>query len=161
MKLSALFTEEDAQSEVIGVVLIVAVVVFVLGAIATAVFSLAGEIGTDQPRIDFAFDFQDDAPAGDADCNVNLQSSPDDGNLAITHDGGPGVDENQLSLRDDDGGTITDLSDACSGVSDGDDISPGTTITVAIDDDDTIRIVWEGKGGEETATIGEWTGPDG
>jgi len=29
-----------------------------------------------------------------------------------------------------------------------------------VDSQQTVRVVWEASGGDETATLGKWTGPD-
>lgn len=160
MKLSALFTEEDAQSEVIGVVLIVAVVVFLIGAVATAVFSLAGQMGADQPRADFTFAFN--SSSTDHGCDMNGGGNlTDDGNpamgeLNVTHDGGAAIDGTRLTITSRASGSSVEFAADCN-VS---RVTPGSSASVLVDSDDTVRVVWESESGGSTIVLEKWTAPD-
>ena len=135
-----------AVSPVIGVILMVAITVILAAVIGTFVLGLGDEIqGSQTPQASFTFDYD----AG---------GTPNDGTLDITHDGGDKLQNSQVSVKfagTDDGSGASVSSDFPT------EIAAGDTATVSnVDSQQTVRVVWEASGGDETATLGKWTGPD-
>lgn len=157
MQLSALWADEDAQSEVLGAILMVGMVVALAGLAATAVFSLDGRFGTDQPRAEFAFAFDESSTA--ASCSngdLTADRSPSWGELTVTHDGGAAIDGTQLTIRSTASGEPAELAADCSK----NRLTPGSSASVLVDSDDTVLVVWRSQDGETTVVLDEWTGPD-
>jgi hypothetical protein len=40
------------------------------------------------------------------------------------------------------------------------EVTAGSSAEVEAESTDTVRVTWEASGGDETATLGKWTGPD-
>jgi flagellin-like protein len=153
MRVHQLYSDDDAVSPVIGVILMVAITVILAAVIGTFVLGLTDGLGDDPPRTSFTFDY-DDGVTGSA-CTL----SADDGELTVTHDGGDGIAEDRLSLKDSAGGSVSDLP-TCDGVTDGSDLSAGDSFTVGIASDETTRVVWTAASGDDSATLVKFTGPD-
>jgi flagellin-like protein len=159
MQLKRLLTDDEAVSPVIGVILMVAITVILAAVIGTFVLGLGDQVQSTAPQASFAFDY--------------TEGSADD--LDIIHDGGDSISEDRLSVvisGATGGGTpsatwaLTDL-----GVTDGSDVSAGTTLEVTDanvnggnSDLDlsgaSVRVVWNNQGGDNSATLGKWEGPD-
>lgn len=155
MRVSALFTEEDAQSEVLGAVLLVAVIVMLTAIIGTAVFSFGDRLGQEEPRAEFAFAFN--RSASTAGCgDLTADGLPDTGELNVTHDGGSAVEGSQLAIHSQGSGDSVEFDADC-GLS---RPTPGSSTSVLVDSDDTVRVVWEGDSGGPTVVLEKWTGPD-
>ena len=155
MQFKQLLEDDDAVSPVIGVILMVAITVILAAVIGTFVLGLGEQVQSTSPQTNFNFDYDGSTTGGD--CGGSLGSS---GLLTISHTSGDSVNENRLSISDQDGNEVTDLS-GCSGTSfsDGDDVNAGTTVEVDVDAGDTIRVLWESSDGETTDTLGDWEGP--
>lgn len=149
MRVTALFRDEDAQSEVIGVILMVAIVVILAAVIGTFVLGLGEQTQQETPQVVFSFDFDEADPASDCDPLGN------DGGLTITHESGDVIQASQLTVTN--GTSSYDVAD-CSDVPS--DVTAGTSWTEQVDSDDTVRVTWESKDGKTTTTVGRWTGPD-
>lgn len=148
MDLKKLCTDdESAVSPVIGVTLMVGITVILSAVGATFVFALGDSVSNAPPQAIFTFEY--DESGSDSD------SIGSNGVLTITHDGGDTIDSARLSVSDDDGHSIA--PDAFGWDT---DISAGTSVTVQIDDDDTIRIIFKGQSGSSTATLGWFEAPD-
>jgi flagellin-like protein len=171
MQLQQLLADDEAVSPVIGVILMVAITVILAAVIGTFVLGLGDQISTTTPQASFTFDFNDDA-------------DPFEDKLTITHDGGDEITAGQLSVtggeqldsketdltdnNDETGTTGTKLGwETLSGGAASDDVTAGDSVAVFGGsantnglNDDTIRVVWASSNGEETATLGKWTGPD-
>jgi flagellin-like protein len=130
-----IFTDDDAVSPVIGVILMVAITVILAAVIGTFVLGLGDQVSNTSPTASFTFDLTDNAP-GTAD------------SLSITHDGGDKISASQISFASS--GAIGTDSNAQTGVPydarirpDSDtweedmgsgDVSAGSTATLAGDD---------------------------
>lgn len=186
MDLTSIFTDEDAVSPVIGVILMVAITVILAAVIGTFVLGLGDQVQDTAPQAQFTFDFTDSG-AGTAD------------ELDVTHDGGDSIEAGDLSIAatgvtaTDGAGTTYDadvasankFSDISASLASGDDVSAGSSITISSSefveagtanplpqdrDSDTnneevdlegstVRILWQSDG-QNSATLGKWTGPD-
>lgn len=157
MPLSALWADEDAQSEVIGAILMVGLIVGLVGLTATAVLSLDDRFGTDQPRAEFAFEF--DPGSTSATCangTLTDDQKPRWGELTLTHDGGAAVNGTQLAISSQANGGSATLAGDCNV----NRVTPGSTASVLVDSDDTIRVIWEPDDGGRSIVLEEWTAPD-
>lgn len=151
MNFGPVLRDDDAQSEVIGVILMVAIVVILAAVVGTFVLGVADQAQTTPPQTTFAFEF-DDTDTGTSDCGTALGS---DGALTITHETGESVKAAALSVTD---GSSTYDVDTCTAVPS--DVASGTSWTEQVDSDDTVRVTWESDGGGAAATLVKWTGPD-
>lgn len=155
MRLSALFTDEDAQSEVLGAILLVAVIIMLVGILGTAVFSFGDRLAQEEPRVEFAFAFN--RSASTAGCgDLTGDGAPDTGELTVTHDGGSAVEGSQLTIHSQASGDSVEFDADC-GLS---RPTPGSSTSVLVDSDDTVRVVWESESGGPTVVLEKWTGPD-
>lgn len=151
----ALIADEDAQSEVLGAVLLVAVVVLVVGLIGTAVFGFGARLGAEQPRAEFAFDFN--KSSNQFGCgDMTTSSTTRQGELNITHDGGAPIEGDQLFIDSNENDTKLEFEADC-GI---DPVVPGNSTSIFVDSDDTIRILWKSEAGDRTIVLEKWSGPD-
>jgi len=166
MNIKQLFTDDDAVSPVIGVILMVAITVILAAVIGTFVLGLGDQVQSTSPQASFNFDFTDDTTISGTEYDQ----------LEITHDGGDSIAPAQLDVVGSEnlgaGATNTTASASRLPYTDGSftgvsgDVSAGTTITTSLDDgtdemnDATVRVVWTSETGENSATLGEWSGPD-
>jgi flagellin-like protein len=92
MELKSLFTDDDAVSPVIGVILMVAITVILAAVIASFVLGL-GNNATDQtPTASFVFDYDQ---VEDADSDTDQTQ----GLLTVSHDGGDTINDQELYIR--------------------------------------------------------------
>ena len=155
MNLKNLFTDDDAVSPVIGVILMVAITVILAAVIGTFVLGLGQNVQSTAPQASFSFDQSSDYVS---------DSGPE---IKITHDGGDTILEDNLKVTVDgdlaykDGATETVWKS-------GDDITAGTSVTVdeyGSDSDstselsggETIRVIWTSDSGENSQTLSEYT----
>ena len=155
MKLQELFNDDDAVSPVIGVILMVAITVILAAVIATFVLGLGDSVSNTAPQASFSFDYEQ----GTADT------------LVITHDGGDTINSGNLAAVQS--GASGDSPDQrydglFSGASNS-KVTAGTSDTIddtALNADDldlsgaTVRVVYSSEDGGNSATLGEWSGPD-
>jgi flagellin-like protein len=168
MNIKQLFTDDDAVSPVIGVILMVAITVILAAVIGTFVLGLGDQVQSTSPQASFNFDYTNNT--GD-----NTDS------LTVTHDGGDSIPSGQLNASisgvtdsQTNGGTAANFgTDAATGANGGDlfdsgDVTAGTSDTLdgadfqttqAKFDEATVRVVWQSESGENSATLGEWSGP--
>jgi flagellin-like protein len=157
MQVRDLFSNDDAVSPVIGVILMVAITVILAAVIGTFVLGLGDQVSSTSPQASFSFDY--DTSDTTYDCSDLTGGGGDNGALDITHDGGDAIAEGQLSVTDG-SNTLSDIGANCGNVNDGDDVNAGTTLEVGADSTDTVRVIWESSNGGDTATLGKWNGPD-
>ncbi|MCU4716729.1 type IV pilin N-terminal domain-containing protein [Halapricum hydrolyticum] len=150
MKLKQLFTDDDAVSPVIGVILMVAITVILAAVIATFVLGLGESVSSTAPQANF----QEDYEAGGSGGDINLSSSGD-GLLTVTHTGGDAIAAENLYMANG-----TDRKDWTATYNSGDKISAGNSITVDVDDDATIRVIWSDDSKDSSAELSKWTGPN-
>jgi len=170
MKLNSVFTEDEAVSPVIGVILMVAITVILAAVIGTFVLGLGDQVQSTSPQASFNFDYTQDA-------------TDDSDELVVTHDGGDSIAAARLNATVS--GAVDDSSnslflggdvfptEASAGTTDTLDntmfkASAGTTTIDGLTGDQadldltasTVRIVWNGESGDSSATLGKWDGPD-
>ena len=159
MELKGLFTDDDAVSPVIGVILMVAITVILAAVIASFVLGLGNSAQDQTPTASFGFDYDGDG---------NGQ-----GNLSVSHGGGDPIEAQNLYVRgtgfDDTYKDSTDLHDAGSwDEADGDEnsyssveeITSGKRIVVGVSSDYAIDVVYESQDQEESSTLTSDSGPD-
>jgi flagellin-like protein len=165
MEITNLLKDDDAVSPVIGVILMVAITVILAAVIGTFVLGLGDQVSNTAPSASFSFDFES-SPSQLGDSFGETIGS--NGLLTITHDGGDKISATQLSVS---GGAhaggawaSTPVGASTASMSptytSGDDITAGNSLEYAAASDDTVRVVWESSSGDDTATLGKWTGPD-
>ena len=164
MQLRQLINDDDAVSPVIGVILMVAITVILAAVIASFVLGLGGNQQA-TPTASFTFDYTE-----------NSDSNNDENYLSITHDGGDTIKANEVYLRGSNfGGSLTGLSKTADW-STGDEtwpsgetsakkgeesaIAAGDSVDIQADTDYEIRVVWQPGSGDQSATLGQDTGPD-
>jgi len=161
MELKQLFTDDDAVSPVIGVILMVAITVILAAVIGTFVLGLGDQVQDTAPQATFTFDYTDGS---------------NEDSLEIVHDGGDSIDSASLDASVS-GATDTDGDPNQAWAFDTDlgasgDVSAGTSVTVdeanlgldTTDDLDlsgsTVRVTWNADSADSSATLGKWSGPD-
>ena len=153
MDIKRLFTDKEAVSPVIGVILMVAITVILAAVIGTFVLGLTGGVEkATSPRASFSFEFAENSSFSGTDSELYTAASETPGNLTVTHDGGDSIDAARLSVTDDDGNTLSPWAA---------EVSAGSTVDVATGTDDVVRVIWTNEAEETSATLGKWTGPDG
>jgi flagellin-like protein len=133
-----LFTDDDAVSPVIGVILMVAITVILAAVIATFVLGLGDQVSQNNPQASFSFSY--DSGTGD---------------LTISHDGGAGIDPDNLFIR----GDLSSGSGKWTGSTSGSEVKAGNSYTVEPNSDSsTVNVIWENPNGDNSATLGTWNG---
>jgi len=145
-------TDDDAVSPVIGVILMVAITVILAAVIATFVLGLGDQVSNTAPQASFGFDWDGEAGGPAAD-------------LTISHDGGDSVQANRVYIRGDPGigtGPMSQTWDTYPGASAGptSQVSAGNRIDVNVGPAAEIDVVWQSGSGTDSATLGDWQGPD-
>ncbi|WP_226021484.1 type IV pilin [Halomicrobium salinisoli] len=152
-----LFTDDEAVSPVIGVILMVAITVILAAVIATFVLGLGDQVSNTSPQTSFSFDY------AEGDCHDSCDTD-EDGGLDIIHDGGENIDAGELYVRGasnaNENGDWTSGGAGDASYGEGSVISAGSGITVDVANGDTIRVVWEPSQGGSSATLATWEGPD-
>jgi flagellin-like protein len=155
MQLTNLIQDDDAVSPVIGVILMVAITVILAAVIGTFVLGLGGSVQQNAPQASFTFDY--DQSASGADGWGNSIPGSNGGLLNITHDGGDSVESDRMSVTGSSVSSPLEVSNSFLGST---TVNAGTSFGVAMNDGDTIRVVWESQNGENTATLAKFSGPD-
>ena len=151
MQLKQLVADDDAVSPVIGVILMVAITVILAAVIGTFVLGLGQNIEDTSPNAQFNMEYEDSSPPGYA-CDPG---SPSGSTLDITHQSGPTIDAERLTVSED--GSEQDWSQ-CSDTTDS--VGAGDTAAVNVDDTATVRLVWTAEGGDQEDTLRTWEGPN-
>lgn len=107
------------------------------------------------PVAAFSFDYESDASGG-GEFGAALADRSDPALLTITHDGGDTIDATRLTLADGDGAPTASFASAA-GLS---EVTAGTSVSVLIDSDDEIRLVFTAESGEDSATLATYEAPD-
>ena len=160
MKLKQLLNDDEAVSPVIGVILMVAITVILAAVIATFVLGLGEQVSQTSPNTSFSFDYEEGSDADDFGGTTS-----GDALLTITHSGGPNIDADQLGA--------TGSSETAAGSSESYDdfsssnvgwnsgkMSAGDSISIRMNNDDRINIVWENDDGSESSILQTFRGPD-
>ena len=160
MQLKQLLGDDDAVSPVIGVILMVAITVILAAVIGTFVLGLGDQVSNTSPQASFSFDYDTSSGASNCDSSDDFGGS---GSLTITHDGGDEIVADQLFLSDGNerfnwgsDASASSTDDSCGF---GGPVSAGSTGTVGAENGDTIRVTWQSSNGDDTATLGKWSGP--
>jgi flagellin-like protein len=160
MRLKQFFTDDDAVSPVIGVILMVAITVILAAVIASFVLGLGDSTST-TPSASFDWDYD----------QSNNQ-------LTVTHESGDTLDGDDIEISTsgaiDDGGSGSEVSydndlfgsdDFTAGESftidgtDGGQWESGATMNVNLDGA-TVRVVYTASSGDSSSTLATWEGPD-
>jgi len=152
MQLNRLFTDDDAVSPVIGVILMVAVVVILAAVTASFALSFADGGGSSAPQVSLGTDYND--------TNDNV--------VTLTVEGGDTFDAESVTFEGDlapqtdasvdEGGDDWTVS---SNFNDGDSVSAGDSIEVGVSGPDyTVELVWQGDDGGESSIIRTLEGPN-
>jgi flagellin-like protein len=151
MELKGLLTDDDAVSPVIGVILMVAITVILAAVIATFVLGLGDQVSNTAPQASFGFDWDGQSGGSPAD-------------LTIAHDGGDSIPANNVYIRgNSDGGAALSQTWgnwSTNGISGTTQISAGNRIDVNVGPAAEIDVVWQSAQGSDSATLGDWQGPD-
>ncbi|ELZ23482.1 hypothetical protein C475_14453 [Halosimplex carlsbadense 2-9-1] len=184
MNLKNIFTDDDAVSPVIGVILMVAITVILAAVIASFVLGLGNQAQQGAPTATIGFDYE----------QVEEHSDPSNKNwglLEVSHDGGDSVSYQELYIRGsgfNESDSITDTSEVDGGdeiqkfVSDetgedlhvvnagnwpdsqasGDDsnVVSGDFANVYVSSDYDISVVYQSQEGDTSSTLNEQEGPD-
>jgi len=152
MQLNTLFTDDDAVSPVIGVILMVAITVILAAVIATFVLGLGDQVSNTSPQASFSFEWNGASGTEDA--------------LNVTHDGGETIQAQNLYIRGSDGSlgldaaSFGDTWNDYSSAGATSEIQAGMSATVNhVDSDAEASLVWQSAAGESSSTLKEWTGP--
>jgi flagellin-like protein len=159
MKIRELFDDDAAVSPVIGVILMVAITVILAAVIATFVLGLGDQVSDAAPQTSFSFDYdggEDGSAVGDSKSLASNSGDPGTGNLTITHTGGASIAQARLNATDRQGDGPVSLY----GTAEDTDVTAGNSETIAIDEDDTVAVIWENSEGTTSATLEEFEGPD-
>jgi flagellin-like protein len=162
MKLSRavrdLFDDERAVSPVIGVILMVAITVILAAVIATFVLGLGSQVSDTAPQASFDFDYDS------SQTTFNSQgcgsADDEDGILEVTHTGGATIDAARLSNSGSSDGEGNVAWSECGSYGDTSEITAGNSVELDMASDDTIQVIWENAEGTNSATLGEFDGPD-
>ena len=188
MDLKSVFVDEEAVSPVIGVILMVAITVILAAVIGTFVLGLGDQVQSTSPQASFAFDLTDNPKDNTAGNGDELQITHDGGDsvaparLSISASGATAEDgdySTSASIQtNNDWETISGSSaDVAAGSSitltNGEFTAGGSALPTNVQGDAdatanedlqlngaTLRVVWTSESGDNSATIGTWTGPD-
>ncbi|MFC7175839.1 type IV pilin N-terminal domain-containing protein [Halosegnis marinus] len=178
MDLKQLFSEEDAVSPVIGVILMVAITVILAAVIGTFVLGLGDQVQSSAPNANFQFQYED--------TNLNGTATIE---TTVTHNGGQDVDSsavevqiggetayatqvasNEIQTTDGFTGTLStgstasfNATNAGSPAANAKVVDSAGTFTngfTAISGGDTVRVIWTSPNGGSSNTIGSSTVPN-
>ncbi|PSP27732.1 type IV pilin [Halobacteriales archaeon QH_2_65_14] len=186
MRLKQLFTDDDAVSPVIGVILMVAITVILAAVIASFVLGLGDSTDEVQPNTGFSFEYDAvnndtwDNTAGvdasDLDYDsftgftggwanaANNDLTSQNGLLTIKLTDGETVEAVELFIRGegimDSQANETDEIDVSDDLDAGEEFSAGQGMTIAAASDYQADMIWESTDTDDTATLGSGEGPD-
>jgi flagellin-like protein len=133
MKLKSLFTDDDAVSPVIGVILMVAITVILAAVIGAFVLDLGGS--------------QEKTPQASFDWEQNSTDA-----VTVTFESGESIGADRLSTNFPSSGDTNsdgDWSDKYS-----DEVGAGDHVIVTgLSSGDTVRVVWTSESGETSSTL--------
>ena len=188
MRLNELFTDDDAVSPVIGVILMVAITVILAAVIASFVLGLGNQAQQGAPTATIGFDYEQiDENSGSGNSNWGV--------LTISHDGGDSVSDQELYVRGsgfnasgehysstnpftgstdisteleeyvvNNGGNQINHVDSgiWNGTKSGDDsaIVSGDRARAYVSSDYEISVVYQAQEGDTSSTLNEQSGPD-
>lgn len=115
---------------------------------------LGDQVQSEVPHASFTFDYEATSNPG-TDAPLVDDTTPDTGEVTVTHDGGDEIPRTQLAFHDTDGNRLAPAPFPEA------DVTAGDSATVAVESDDTLRVVWTAEGGGASAVLAKWVGPDG
>jgi len=150
--------DSRAVSPLIGAGVAVALVLFAVS-VVTMVILGAGEATDDGPDIEFSFEYNDNASATTEDSFGNTGGSFD-GLLTITIEDGDVVRAEQLLIT----GATAESGRAPFGPDGGyapeAEVGSGDTVTVWVDGDDSVTVLFHDLDTDESSRLDRWTGDD-
>lgn len=155
--------DERAVTPVIGIVLMVAVAVILAALIAPELLSLSRESGEAGPSSVIKFDYDTSVDPDTADSwgvKDSATATDYDGFLTITHTDGEPIPLDRLDLRgvtDRPNLEFSNSSVTGTGLDDG-QFNSGDEVTVWVNADDTVRVVWDSREGTKTTAVAVWDG---
>ena len=154
MELPPFAGDDRAVPPVVGVVLMVAITVILAAVVGTVAVGFTDRFEQSTPQTSFGFEYDAGTTAG-VDCSFEVTDDSDAGTLTVAHESGEAIDGDQLYL-------LTDAGEAewKADCDNSDTVSTGDSIDVAVDADQTLRVVWKAEDGGQTKTIVRWDGPD-
>jgi flagellin-like protein len=154
MELPAFAGDDRAVPPVVGVMLMVAITVILAAVVGTVAVGFTDRFEQSTPQTSFGFEYDAGTTAG-VDCSFDVTDDSDAGTLTVAHESGEAIDGDQLYL-------LTDAGEAewKADCDNSDTVSTGDSIDVAVDADQTLRVVWKAEDGGQTKTIVRWDGPD-
>ncbi|WP_435319181.1 type IV pilin [Haloarchaeobius sp. TZWSO28] len=144
MDLKNLFTDDDAVSPVIGVILMVAITVILAAVIGAFVLNIGGS-QEKVPQASFSFDYQSGTSPTGTYCTLGGTGNT----LTITHDGGDSVDGANLFV----GSTSNNWNSDCGGSS---DVTAGDTATAGVTGSNDIDIIWQSATSDKSNIVATW-----
>ena len=154
MELPPFAGDDRAVPPVVGVMLMVAITVILAAVVGTVAVGFTDRFEQSTPQTSFGFEYDAGTTAG-VDCSFEVTDDSDAGTLTVAHESGEAIDGDQLYL-------LTDAGEAewKADCDNSDTVSTGDSIDVAVDADQTLRVVWKAEDGGQTKTIVRWDGPD-
>jgi flagellin-like protein len=155
MQFSQLFADDErAVTPVIGIVLMVAVAVILAALIAPELLSISRNSGEAGPQVVVQFDY-DASATGDVDGKDSwgrTKGAGHTGLLTFSHESGEPIPADRLTLVG-----VSGLSDKSFTTPMGTDrFEKGETLTVWVNEGDTVRIVWDSREGTKTTAVAVW-----
>ena len=184
MRLKQLFTDDDAVSPVIGVILMVAITVILAAVIASFVLGLGDSTDEVQPNTGFSFEYDavnneswnasTDVNSDDMDYDglalnsswaaANNDLTSQNGLLTIKLTDGETVEAVELFIRGegimDSQADETNEIDVSVDLAAGEEFSAGQGMTIAAASDYQADMIWESTDTDDSATLGSGEGPD-
>ncbi|WP_256394230.1 type IV pilin [Natronoarchaeum rubrum] len=152
MNLKELFTDDDAVSPVIGVILMVAITVILAAVIGAFVLDIGGsQDAAPQASWDYSYDEGSTAGYGDG------SSSNGDDSVTISHSGGDDISNSVLTFEID--GNSPSSSDIGWSSSAPSTWSAGTSATIneanagGIDSGNEVQIIWSSSSGDSSNVL--------
>jgi len=137
MNIKNLFTDDDAVSPVIGVILMVAITVILAAVIGAFVLDLGGS--------------QEKTPQASWDADWNQSS---DENVTISQESGDSVELSRLSLVGNES-TNTGWQQT-----EGGKTKAGSYIETEVASGETVRLVWSSESGDTSSTLATFENPN-
>jgi len=152
MDLKRLFNDDDAVSPVIGVILMVAITVILAAVIASFVIGLGDENQTTKPSTTFEFDYD----SGDDELTVSVGSGKnlDAEQVELTGTAGDTPPDSPSDMK-----AWSDYADSAKSGSTG-TLSAGSSLTLSVDTDYDISVIWNDPDTENSFTMNSDSGPD-
>ncbi|NHN47188.1 type IV pilin [Halostella sp. JP-L12] len=144
MDLKNLFTDDDAVSPVIGVILMVAITFILAAVIGAFVLDLGGS-QEKTPQTKFDADWNGTQIAGSTEYDVK-----------ISQESGDSISTDRLSLS----GDITDGNTTAWQNAPDSTTQAGSYIETTVDTGGEVRIIWQSESGETSSTLATFENPN-